>query len=146
ERVLPRDPAPMSTTPYNSLRIADMLPEARPRERLENSGPESLTTPELLAILFRTGTAKRNAVQVAEDLCRDLGGLGGIATASLDQLASIEGIGRVKAIEVKAAVELAKRLAATQEEAKPVIRSPADVAHLMMAELRYEAQEHLCAL
>jgi DNA repair protein RadC len=135
----------MSTT-YQSFRIADMLPEMRPRERLEKGGPESLTTPELLAILFRTGTPKRNAVQVAEDLCRDLGGLAGIATASLDQLASIEGIGRVKAIEVKAAVELAKRLAATQEEAKPVIRSPADAAHLMMAELRYETREHLCAL
>lgn len=131
---------------YNSSRIADMLPEMRPRERLERSGPESLTTPELLGILFRTGTPKRNAVQVAEDLWRDLGGLAGIATASLDQLAQVEGIGPVKAIEVKAAFELAKRLAATHEEAKPVIRSPADAAHLMMAELRYETREHLYTL
>jgi DNA repair protein RadC len=127
-------------------RIADMLPEERPRERLEKSGPESLTTPELLGILFRTGTAKRNAVQVADDLFRDLGGLSGIATASLEQLASVSGVGRVKAIEVKAAVELGKRLAATTEEAKPVIRSPADVAHLLMADLRYETKEHLYAL
>lgn len=129
-----------------ALRIADMLPDDRPRERLERSGPESLTTPELLAILFRTGTPKRNAVQVAEDLFRELGGLGGIATASLVELACVSGIGRVKAIEVKAAVELGKRLSATKEDVKPVIRSPEDVAQLMMAELRYEQVEHLCAL
>ena len=129
-----------------TLRIADMLPDDRPRERLERSGPESLTTPELLAILFRTGTAKRNAVQLAEDMFKDLGGLSGIATASLDELSSITGVGRVKAIEVKAAVELGKRLAVTTDEAKPVIRSPADVAQLMMAELRYETREHLYVL
>ncbi len=129
-----------------TLRIADMLPDDRPRERLERAGPESLTTPELLAILFRTGTAKRNAVQLAEDLFRSLGGLAGVVCASLDQLSSVSGVGRVKAIEVKAALELGKRLAASSEEAKPVIRSPADVAQLMMSELRYELVEHLFAL
>lgn len=129
-----------------TLRIADMLPDDRPRERLERSGPESLTTPELLAILFRTGTAKRNAVQLAEDLFRDLGGMSGVVNASLEQLSGVHGVGRVKAIEVKAALELGKRLAATSEEAKPVIRSPADVAQLMMAELRYAQVEHLYAL
>lgn len=129
----------------HTYRIADMLPDERPRERLERFGAESLTTPELLAILFRTGTSRRNAVQVAEALCRELGGLGGIATASLEQLSGISGIGRVKAIEVKAAVELAKRLSVV-DEAKPVVRSPADVAQLMMSDLRYETREHLMVL
>jgi DNA repair protein RadC len=129
-----------------TLRIADMLPDDRPRERLERSGPESLTTPELLAILFRTGTVKRNAVQLAEELFKSLGGLAGLSTASLEELSSIDGVGRVKAIEVKAAVELGKRLAATTDEAKPQIRSPDDVAKLMMADLRYETKEHLYAL
>jgi DNA repair protein RadC len=129
-----------------TLRIADMLPDDRPRERLERSGPESLTTPELLAILFRTGTAKRNAVQVAESLFREMGGLSGIATASLEQLGQIEGIGRVKAIEVKAAFELGKRLSVADEDAKPIVRTPADVAQLMMSDLRYETREHLYVL
>jgi DNA repair protein RadC len=123
-----------------------MRPDDRPRERLERSGPESLTTPELLAILFRTGTPKRNAVQVAEDMFRCLGGLSGLAGASLEELETVDGIGRVKAIEVKAAVELGKRLAAISEESKPQIRSPDDVAKLMMADLRYETREHLYAL
>jgi DNA repair protein RadC len=129
-----------------SYRIADMLPDDRPRERLERSGAESLSNSELLAILFRTGTAKKNAVQVADALFRELGGLPGIATASLAQLVSVDGIGRVKAIEVKAAIELGKRLSVANEDAKPIIRSPADVAQLMMADLRYEAKEHLYAL
>jgi len=129
-----------------TLRIADMLPDDRPRERLERSGPESLTTPELLAILFRTGARGRGAVQVAEELFKDLGSLGGIATASMDDLSRVNGIGRVKAIEVLAAVELGKRLSATNEEAKPLIRGPEDVAQLMMADLRYQPIEHLRVL
>jgi DNA repair protein RadC len=136
----------MSVQSYNTLRIQDMLPDDRPRERLERSGPESLTTPELLAILFRTGTSKHNAVQLAEELFKELGGLSGLAVSSLEELSCISGIGRVKAIEVKAAVELGKRLSATSEDVKPVIRSPDDVAKLMMADLRYETREHLYAL
>lgn len=132
--------------PYAPFKIADMLPDDRPRERLERSGAESLTTPELLAILFRTGTAKRNAVQVAEALFREFGSLAGIAGASLEQLTAIDGIGRVKAIEVKAAVELGKRLSVVSEEAKPVIRTPADAAQLMMSDLRYETREHFYLL
>lgn len=136
----------MSAELYTAQRIQDMPPDERPRERLERSGAESLTTPELLAILFRTGTSKRNAVQLADELFRELGGLSGIATATLEELACVSGVGRVKAIEVKAAVELGKRLSATSEDVKPVIRSPDDVAKLMMADLRYETREHLYAL
>ncbi len=127
-------------------RIADMLPESRPRERLEASGAESLTTPELLAILFRTGTAGQNAVQVAENLWRELGGMAGIAGSSLEELAGAHGIGRVKAIEVKAAIELGKRFAMATEETRPAVRGPADIAQLMMAELSYEQQERLVVL
>jgi DNA repair protein RadC len=123
-----------------------MLPDDRPRERLERSGPESLTTPELLAILFRTGTARANAVDLAETLFRTMGGLAGIAGASLEELCAVPGVGRVKAIEVKAAIELGKRLSTSAEEVRPQIRSPDDVAKLMLAELRYEAREHLYAL
>src|SRR5438132_480531 len=106
------------TEPYSTPRIHDMPEHDRPRERLERCGPESLTTPELLAILFRTGTPKRNAVQVAEELFKSLGGLPELALATLDELCSVDGIGRVKAIEVKAAVELGKRLAAMSDDAK----------------------------
>jgi DNA repair protein RadC len=136
--------APMPDQP--SLRISDLLPDDRPRERLERAGPESLTTPELLAILFRTGTNGRNAVQVAEDLFRELGGLPGLATATLEQLRGVNGVGPVKAIEIKAAVELGKRLSVASEDARPVVRTPDDVARLMMADLRYEPREHLYAL
>jgi DNA repair protein RadC len=83
---------------------------------------------------------------VAEDIFRALGGLSGVATASLDQLAQVKGVGRVKAIEVVAAVELGKRLSVANEDAKPEVRSPEDVAKLMMADLRYETKEHLYAL
>ena len=137
----------MSSPAYTAaLRIQDMPLDDRPRERLERHGPESLTTPELLAILFRTGTAQRNAVQLAEALFRELGGLSGLAVSSLEELSCVNGVGRVKAIEVKAAIELGKRLSATNEDVKPMVRTPEDVAKLMMADLRYETREHLYAL
>ena len=138
-----RWPTFMSTDPYSAFRIADMLPDTRPRERLEQFGPESLTNPELIAILFRTGTPRRNAVQLAEELYRKFGGLPGLAQGSLDELSTLDGIGRVKAIELKAALELGKRLSTHSAEVRPVIRTPEDVAKLLMADLRYETREHL---
>jgi DNA repair protein RadC len=130
----------------SNARIQELPVHDRPRERLERLGPQGLTTPELLAILFRTGTREQNAVQLAEALCKRRGDLAGLAMASLDELAEVPGIGRVKAIEVKAAMELGKRLAAMSDEARPEIREPADVATLVMADLRYEVKEHFWLL
>ncbi len=128
---------------YQSFRIADMPVDERPRERLERHGAESLTTPELIAILFRTGTGARNAVGLAEDLYRSRGGLAGLARANLEELCAVAGVGRVKAIEIKAALELGKRLHTTTEEMCPYVRSAADVAQLVMADLRHEEREQV---
>ena len=135
-----------ATQAARGQRIADLLPEERPRERLERHGAEALSTAELMAILFRTGTQDRNAVQVAHELFRTVGDLAEAARASLEELMRVPGIGRVKAIEVKAAMELGKRLAAASEDARPVIRTPEDAARLLMAELRYETREHVVLL
>ena len=129
-----------------SLAMKDLPPEERPRERLSKHGPEALSTPEILAILLRTGTARESALDVAEGLVGHLGGLRGLADATIEQLSQIRGVGVVKAIEIRAAVELGKRIAAFTQEARPVIRCPADVSQLVMSEMRYESREQFRVL
>lgn len=128
------------------LAIRDLPAAERPRERLLHHGPEALSTSELLAILLRTGTTRESALGLAERIVATFGGLRGIAGATIAQLGQVKGVGPVKAIEIKAAMELGKRLQALSPEIRPTIRSPADVANLVMSELRRETREHLKAI
>jgi DNA repair protein RadC len=129
-----------------SLAMKDLPPEERPRERLAKHGPEALSTPELLAILLRTGTARESALDVAEGIVAQAGGLRGLATATIEQLSQIRGVGVVKAIEIRAAVELGKRISAFTHEARPTVRCPEDVWQLVQSELRHEPREHFKVL
>jgi DNA repair protein RadC len=122
--------------------IHDLPPDERPRERLLDQGPGSLTTAELLAIILRTGTREESAVRLAERVLREMGSLRDIAQSHVEALSEIKGIGTVKAIEIRAAIELGKRLAQLGDGVKPIIHTPADVARLVMPDLRNEAQEH----
>lgn len=91
--------------------LADaMLPEDRPREKLVAQGAETLTNAELLAILLRTGSGKEHAVELANRLLREAGSLDRLGRASIAELTRIPGLGPVKAVTVKAALELARRI------------------------------------
>lgn len=92
-------------------RMQDHPEEERPRERLVTAGAGALKDAELLAILFRTGSREFNALRLAEELVHEFRDLRGVARASLEELQQVKGVGRVKAIEIKAALELGLRLA-----------------------------------
>ena len=85
------------------------LPENQPRERFEQLGPSALSSAQLLAILLRTGTGKISALDLANTLLHTFGSLRGIEDASLKELCRLRGIGKIKAVEIKAAIELGKR-------------------------------------
>ncbi len=123
-----------------------MPEQERPRERLENVGPEALRDAELLAVLFRTGTREEGAVALAERLLRHFGDLRKLGQASLDELQQVRGIGRVKAIEVKAALELGRRALAYARPSRPKIRSSNDVSELLMSKFLACETEHFKAL
>ena len=100
------------STTSGSARMVSAIPEEdRPRERLEQCGAGSLSNQELIAILFRSGTREKGAVALAQDLMAQFGDLRRLAQATLEELQQVRGIGRVKAIEIKAAMELGQRLA-----------------------------------
>ena len=125
----------MSSERY-TIAIREMPSDERPRERLEKYGATALSTAELLAIHFRTGTTERSAVGLGELLLSQFGGLKGVANASLEELRKVKGIGKVKAIEIAASVELGRRLAVYSSADRPTINTPRDVEHLLMPEMR----------
>ncbi|MBE3580046.1 MAG: DNA repair protein RadC [Thermoanaerobacteraceae bacterium] len=126
----------------NEGRTIKKLPEdLRPRERMLLAGAQALSNAELLAILLRTGTPRENALDLAQRLLAQPGGLRYLAEVSLEELKEQKGIGLAKAAQIKAAVELGRRLAAYSAH-RPVIQQPGDVAALLMDEMRYLDREH----
>ena len=120
------------------------LPEGeRPRERLLHYGPAAVSTAELLAIILRVGSKDENVIMLAQRLLTCYGGLAGLAQASVDELGGIKGMGPVKAIELKAALELGKRLLVAAPHERPTVKSPADAANLLMLDMAPLEQEHL---
>ena len=135
-----------SRTRYSVMTVREMPSDERPRERLERYGAGALQTAELLAIILRTGVQGENVIDVSMRLLRDFGGLAGLMAADLPDLCRAHGLGLAKASQLKAALEIASRLAALGPEQRPRINSPADVAKLLMLEMAYLAQEQLRVL
>ncbi len=123
--------------------IHDLPQGERPRERLEHYGAGALSSSELLAIILRVGTGGENVVRVAERLLARYEGLPGLAQATVSELCQEKGIGQAKAVQIKAALELGRRLLVTAPHERPQMRSPADAANLLMAEMSLLPQEHL---
>lgn len=124
-------------------RITDLHESDRPRERLASLGPQALSNAELIAILLRVGVPGENAVQVGQRLLQKFGGISGIHRAPFVDLITQHGIGEAKAAQLKAAIELGRRLTLEAPDERPVINSPADAAALVMYEMGALEQEHL---
>ncbi len=129
--------------PRAAYRITDLNDNDRPRERLEKLGPQALSNAELIAILIRVGVPGENAVQVGQRLLGKFGGIAGIHRAPFDEMIGQHGIGEAKAAQIKAAIELGRRLTLEAPQEKPTINSPADAAALVSYEMSALEQEHL---
>ncbi|MBC8335238.1 MAG: DNA repair protein RadC [Anaerolineales bacterium] len=126
-----------------SYRIADLPADDRPRERLAKLGPQALNTAELIAILLRVGVRGESAVQVGQRLLQELDGLSGLHRAPFDELCAQHGIGEAKAAQIKAAIELGRRLTLEAPEERPTINSPADAAALIQYEMSALEKEEM---
>lgn len=123
--------------------IKDLPVSERPRERLEHYGAGALSTAELLAILLRSGVSGESVLRLAERLLIRYGGLTGLAQASFAELCQEKGVGPAKVTQIKAALELGRRLLVASPQERPQVRSPADAANLLMLEMGLLEQEHL---
>ncbi|MHC2203758.1 RadC family protein [Paenibacillus sp. PvR053] len=126
--------------------LRDVPNEERPRERMIQYGAQALSNAELLAILLRTGTFQESAVHVAQRLLRESGGLRKLSDMSMEQFTEIKGIGAAKALQIQAGIELGRRMARSAMNETVIIRSPQDVASLLMEDLRYLQKEHFVCL
>ena len=125
-----------------SIRIKDLPNSERPRERLVELGADALRTAELIAILLRTGLKGVSAIQVGEQLVQKFVSLDGLSRASLNDLRQIKGVGRDKAIALKAAFTLARRMALELRAESPVLDNPERIADLLREENRvYEVEQ-----
>jgi DNA repair protein RadC len=126
-------------------RIRDLPASDRPRERLRDYGASALSTAELLAILIRTGTSKKSAIHLAEQLVKDFG-IEGLRNVTFGELRSVYGLGDAKAAQILAAIQLGVRIVDFSGPKKRVIKSPDDTADLLMNRLSLLDQEELWVL
>ena len=124
------------------------LPESeRPYEKLEQYGSEKLTNAELLAIIIKTGTKEETAVGVSQQILKlntkKADNLRFLMDLTIEEFMKIKGIGKVKAIQLKAICELAKRINMVSSYKEKQILCPRDIAEILMEKMRFEKQEIL---
>lgn len=133
------------------MKIKELPLTERPYEKLEIYGAESLSNAELLAIIIKTGTKEQSAVSIAQNILKlneqaEQENLRFLQEMALEEFMKIKGIGKVKAIQLKAVCELTKRIARPINQKRPIIKTPKDVADMLIPELRYEKQEKVKVL
>ena len=126
------------------MRIHDIDPDNRPRERFLSSGPASLSPAELLAIILRSGIPGRNIVDTCHEMISRFS-LERLPGLSLRELQEVPGIGEAKAMQVIAVFELHKRLRYSRN-ANRKVQSARDVFEYMRGRIPDETKEHLCIL
>lgn len=119
------------------------LPQAeRPRERLIRYGSDKLSLTELLAIVIGKGTLGEPVSVLSSRLLSKFGDLNRLEEASIEELVKIKGIGRAKATQIKAALELGRRLFSQEEIRGKTIQTAEDVYKIMRAEFKNKKKEH----
>jgi DNA repair protein RadC len=130
-----------------SFTIHDLPLSERPRERLQKLGVEALSAQEILAVILGRGVAGESVMVTAQRLLSRFGSLKGLASASVEELSEVRGIGLAKAAQLKAAFELASRVEGYQEAGdKPVVKTPEDVASLVRSRLKDKKKEYFLAI
>ena len=128
------------------MKMKELPITERPYEKLELYGEKQLSNAELLAIIIKSGTKEETSVQLAQKLLKlndsnNMDDLNFLRELSIEEFMQIKGIGKVKAIQLKAICELAIRMSKPSNYKKIKIKRPDDVAKILINELRFEKRE-----
>lgn len=129
----------------NNFTIREMPPSERPRERLIQHGPRALSNSELLALILRTGTPSENVLSLSNRLLSRFD-LHTLARTTVPELKSIPGIADVKACQIAAIFELARRFSSLSSDSRPTLTSPHTCFSLTAPRLSGLKQEHFICL
>ncbi|MBO4435126.1 MAG: DNA repair protein RadC [Bacteroidales bacterium] len=117
--------------------MMDLYPDERPREKMMKRGPEALSSAELLAILLRTGTRGKNAVDIGQELLALCDGkISALWSKSLDEIVRFPGVGPAKAVSIAAAMELGRRAFAEAYSPGPTITTPMQVYEALLPRIK----------
>lgn len=128
------------------MTIKELPQSERPYEKLELYGEKNLSNAELLAIIIKTGTKEYTSVDIARKILKlnemyDETSLSFLRDLSIEEITKIKGMGRVKAIQLKAICELANRMNKPSNYKKTQIKEPNDIVKILMNEMQYEKRE-----
>ena len=128
------------------MTIKELPQSERPYEKLELYGEKSLSNAELLAIIIKTGTKEYTSVDIAREILKlnemyDETSLSFLRDLSIEEITKIKGMGRIKAIQLKAICELANRMNKPSNYKKTQIKEPNDIVKILMNERQYEKRE-----
>lgn len=131
--------------------IAELPEDLRPYEKCERYGAETLTDPELLAVILKTGSRDKSAVKLAEEILFSDGtrdGLLSLMHCGPEDYRSIKGVGRVKALQLLCVAELSRRISRRKAKTLLDASSPSSIAEFYMEDLRHRTEEeaHLMLL
>ncbi len=129
-----------------TLTMKELPISERPYEKLEIYGGKRLSNSELLAIIIKTGTKEETAISLAQKILglnnqKNMSDLRFLQNISIEELCRIKGIGKVKAIQIIATCELAKRMMSPSDVQSIIIKNSQDIANLLMNEMKYEKRE-----
>ncbi len=125
------------------MKLKELPIYERPREKLLKYGAESLSNIELISLFIRTGFKDKSATNIAEEVVSlNKEGIAYLERCSIEEISNVKGIGPAKSCEIKAAIELGKRIATFPKERKDHILSAEDVSNLFMERMRYYQKEH----
>ncbi len=131
----------------HSFTVHDLPLSDRPRERLLKLGSEALSAQEILELILGRGTKGESVMVTAQKLLSQFGNLKNLASASIEELRQIKGIGPAKAAQIRAAFELSKRLEDLPDEAANItVKSPEDVIKTARTLLKGKKKEHFIIL
>ena len=123
------------------------LPETeRPYEKLELLGEKNLSNAELLAIIIKTGTKQYTSIDIAREVLNlndtpNVNELSFLRELTIEELIKIKGLGKIKAIQIKAVCELANRMNQPLNYQKIKIKEPNDIVKILMSDMQYEKVE-----
>jgi len=131
----------------DSFTVHDLPLSERPRERLSKLGSEALSSQEILALILGRGIKGESVIVTAQKLLSKFGNLKNLASASMEELTQIKGIGPAKAAQIKATFELSKRLEnSSSEGSKITVKSPEDAIKAAGSQIKGKKKEHFLVL